>query len=155
MNKARNHIIRATLDLHKLIFAILKENLDKFVLDERLRLGFNKPESDVLREFSEFIQKGREARKIEVNSIGNNPLDAILHYEDANHLGFTLYQALDLFKSTKVNYFLKKFASKEILIAFLVGILSSYAAGEISKILSPTNQQPAPSNSVATPHVKP
>jgi hypothetical protein len=91
----------------------------------------------VLREFSEFIQKGREARKIEVNSIWNNPLDAIFHYEEANHLGFTLYQALDLFKSTKVNYFLKKFASKEILIAFLVGILSSYAAGEISKILSP------------------
>jgi len=168
LNKAHNHIIRATLDLHKLIFALLKENLDKFVHDDRLRLGFNKPDSDVLKDFSAFIQKGRDARKTEVNSIGNNPLRAIVEYEEANHIGFNLYLTLDIFKSTKVTYFLKKHALKEIAIAFIIGCVSSYVAGnlpdvigkisyvagKISEEISTINHKPAPPKRNSSPPIR-
>ena len=129
--KARNHLIRATLDLNKLLLVELKTALDKVVLDEKKRLGFNKADHDVIREYSEFIAKSRVAKRHEVKHVGNDPLQSIIMYEGACHLGFALYLSLDLSKAARVNKLLRIMTAKEFLWGLVVGLISSVIGGTV------------------------
>ncbi|MCW8815840.1 MAG: hypothetical protein OQK59_07620 [Chlorobium sp.] len=129
--KARNHLIRATLDLNKLLLVELKTALDKVVLDEKKRLGFNKADHDVIKEYSEFIEKSRNAKRHEVKHIGNDPLQSIAMYEDACHSGFALYLSLDLSKAARVNKLRRIMTAKEFLWGLVVGLISSIIGGVI------------------------
>jgi len=129
--KARNHLIRATLDLNKLLLVELKTALDKVVLDEKKRLGFNKADHDVIKEYSEFVAKSRAAKRHEVKHIGNDPVQSIAMYEEACHSGFALYLSLDLSKAARVNRLLRIMTAKEFLWGLLVGLVSSIIGGVI------------------------
>ncbi len=123
--KAKNHLIRATIDLHKLIFAELKGTLDRFALDSKDRLAFNKSDSDVSKGYSDFMKTGKEARRFEVQHIGNNPLDSISRYEKANEIGFELYESLDKVKLKKLEHSFTVFKIKEFAFGIIIGIVAS------------------------------
>lgn len=67
LDKAYNHLIRATLDLHKLIWASLREELNSFIIgDRRKRLCFNISEELVVSKYKSFFEQARDARKNEM-----------------------------------------------------------------------------------------
>ena len=133
LTKAYNHILRATLDLHKLIWVFLKDKLETFIIkDSNKRLCFNIPEADVLNQYKQFVLQAQKARRYEIEHIGNDPLNAIAKYDDLNKTGFELYRQIDLEKVSKVQSFLQVVRTKE----FLFGIITSLVATAILWLIS-------------------
>ncbi len=124
LSKAHNHLIRATLDLHKMVWAEIKYQLEPFIFDEKKRLAFSVSESDVYQRYTQFIELAREARRFEAQNIGNNPLETIKKYEAVNTIGYTLLNKIDEFKAARVKKWNYMFSTKE----FIFGVLSSLTA---------------------------
>ena len=127
IKKAKNHLVRATLDLHKLVWAELRQRLDAFILDENRRLCFNASEKEVLADYDKFVEKGREARRYEMESIGVDPLNSISHYEEVNKIGYDLLGKIDKGKETRIRSILHAYKTKE----FWFGVLASLVAAGI------------------------
>jgi len=118
-----------TEDMHKLVWAELRSKLEPFALDDKKRLAFNAPEHDVLKMFSDFMDRARKARHFEMNHIGNNPIDSIDRYEAANAIGNNLITQLDEVKAATVFRWTRIFRSTD----FFIGIAASIAAYGIIK----------------------
>ena len=127
LEKAFNHMIRVTLDMHKLVWAETKKKLDSFVLNDKKRLAFNIKESEVLKLYEQFIFKARSARKFEMSHVGNNPLASVSRYEEVNAIGNELLSKLDEIKAQTITHWAKIFKTKE----FLLGVLASFVASII------------------------
>jgi hypothetical protein len=126
--KAKNHLCRATLDLHKLLFSFLSEKLYAYVIkDERKRLCFSAPEGEVLKTYGDFLQKARDARTQEMKNIGLDLMVSISTWEEANNLGFELLKKLDELKAKRVESILFVFRTKE----FMLGVAASLVAAGI------------------------
>ena len=69
LQKAFNHLVRVTLDMHKLVGTEIKNSLDNFVLNKKTRLAFNLKESEVLQRYSAFIEKARSVRASEMANV--------------------------------------------------------------------------------------
>ena len=132
LTKAHNHLVRVTLDMHKLVWAELRAKLEPFALDGKKRLAFNAADDSVLIMFSDFMEQARDARHFEMNNVGNNPLDAIEKYEEANSTGHNLLQHLDIAKAARVSRWTRIFRSRD----FLLGVGASLAASGIVYLLS-------------------
>ena len=133
LGKAYNHMIRVTLDLHKLVWAASKERLDLFVLNEKNRLAFNITDSNVLRLYEQFMSSGRSARSFEMSHVGSNPLESIDRYEEVNKIGNELLGKLDEIKVNTITHWSKIFTTKE----YIFGILTSIIATVIFHFISP------------------
>jgi len=130
--KANNHLVRVTLDMHKLVWAELRERLEPCALDGKKRLAFNAADDSVLKMFGEFMEQARAARHFEMNNVGNNPLDAIEKYEAANRTGHSLFQRLDTVKAARITRWTRIFSSRD----FLIGVGASLAASLIVYLIS-------------------
>ena len=124
LEKAYNHMVRVTLDLHKLVWAASKERLDYFVLNEKNRLAFNLTDSDVLKLYEQFMDKAKTARTYEMSHVGNSPLKSIDHYEEVNKIGNELLGKLDEIKAKTITHWSRIFKTKE----FIFGVLASLVA---------------------------
>lgn len=122
--KAKNHLIRAALDLHKLVWAEIKERLEPFVFHEKRRLAFSVSESEVYQGYSQFIDLALAARRFEVSHIGNSPVETILKYEAVNSIGYELLKKIDQFKVERVKKWSYVITTKE----FIIGVISSLTA---------------------------
>ena len=125
--KAHNHMLRVTLDMHKLVWAETKGKLDAFVLNDKKRLAFNLKESEVLQLYEQFINKARAARKFEMSNVGNNPIASIEPYEEVNTIGNQLLGQLDEIKAQTITHWGRIFTTKE----FLFGVTASLIASII------------------------
>ena len=125
LEKARNHMIRVTLDLHKLVWAETKEKLDSFVLNDKKRLAFNIKESEVLKLYEQFILKARLARTYEMSHVGNNPLESVKRYEDVNAIGNELLSKLDEIKAQTISHWTKILKTKEFFLGVFASLLAS------------------------------
>ncbi len=133
LEKAYNHMVRVILDLHKLVWAVSKERLDFFVLNEKNRLAFNITDSKVLKLYEQFMSKAREARTYEMSHVGNNPLKSIDKYEEVNKIGNELLSKLDEIKAKTITHWSRIFKTKE----FLLGVLASLVAAIIFYCIIP------------------
>jgi hypothetical protein len=131
--KAKNHLIRITLDLNKLVWHHLYKNLYSLIIkDEQKRLCFNSPVEEVLKKYGKFLKEGMEARNHEMANVGNHPDDSIKHYEQVNEQGFKILDDLDQVKLESHNSWKRIIRTKE----FLLGIAISLSAALIIWILS-------------------
>jgi len=73
--KAYNHLVRATLDCYKLICVRLKKEIRKYLNNSKLRV-------EIGEMYSSFLDAFREAREIEIENIGSNPLASLERYRD-------------------------------------------------------------------------
>ncbi|HFQ80165.1 MAG TPA: hypothetical protein ENK33_02185 [Desulfobacterales bacterium] len=130
--KAHNHLIRATLDLHKLTWADLRQKLDGLIIsDSKSRLCFNSPEHEVLKEYAQFIELAKDARNYEMQNIGDRPEDTIEHYEKVNQIGFQLLQKFDTVKHSRITSFTNIIRTRE----FFWGVAASLVAAGIIALL--------------------
>lgn len=81
VKKAHNHFVRATLDCYKLICAVIKEELEKFLSDNKSDV------KQVKDQYLSFLKAFQEARKIEMQNIGINPLVSLEKYKNAALIG--------------------------------------------------------------------
>ena len=130
LDKALNHLIRATIDLHKLTFEQLRIKLDLYVTDDDRRLCFNLPVHEVLNRYKNFMELGREARHFEEKSIGVDTDGTIEKYDEANRAGFALLKAIDVTKVERINKLTTIIRTRE----FLYGVIASRAAAAIIAI---------------------
>jgi hypothetical protein len=124
LQKAYNHMVRVTLDMHKLVWAELRAKLEPFALDGKKRLAFNTPEHNVLNMFSDFMNHARDARHFEMKHVGNNPIGAIEKYGAANAAGNNLLAQLDDVKAATVSKWTRVFTSRD----FVIGVAASLTA---------------------------
>ena len=82
IRKAKNHLIRATLDAYKICCHYIKLLLDS-------EAKFNDSE-EYVKEYIEFLGKYRNARKTERDNVGINPIESIKKYKEAHEFGIKL-----------------------------------------------------------------
>lgn len=123
--KACNHLIRATQDLHKLLWSEQKRVLDPFFKDPNAILCLNLPHDEALRLYKEFVEAAREARRIEMENVGVDHEKVIEFWENTTRKGFELLKAVDINKKFRFKRIIVK---KEIIVSFLVGLASGLLA---------------------------
>lgn len=129
VEKSYDHLVRVTLDLYKLLWVLIHEELESVYLDENKRnFAPNIPEQDFIIGFNNFREKAQEARSTEINSIGANPLSALELYKDAIILGKELITAIDDNKLQKLKKFNVNNFIKQHLIGFCIGFLAGFCA---------------------------
>jgi hypothetical protein len=128
LRKAYSHLCRASLDLQKLVWAVLSQQLRPLMQsDQRFIVCFNMPEGMVLAKYNEFREGGRRARAKELTEVGVSPLRSAVRYARCNKLGFTLLSHFDEQKHAKLG----RWKYKESVIGFMLGIAASYAANQL------------------------
>ena len=120
IEKAKNHLTRVTIDLNKLVWAEVRWKVAPFAVRAKGRLCFNLAEDKVISLYTDFLKKGREARRFEMSHIGNDPLNTIKFYEEMNAIGFMLLDSLDYFKTSRVQRWIKLSGLKPFLLGVLV-----------------------------------
>ncbi len=68
IEKAYNHLIRATLDCYKLLWVKLNEDIDRIFEIKTKRLALNISEYELIKLRNSFKEKAKEARKAELGS---------------------------------------------------------------------------------------
>lgn len=132
LTKAYNHIVRMTLDVHKLVWAETKARLDKFVLNNKKRLAFNLSESEVFHLYAQFINGARDARKHEMEHVGHIPESSIAMYDDVNKIGNELLGKLDDIKAASITHWSRILKTRE----FIIGVSASLVAAVIVAVIA-------------------
>lgn len=104
--KAEDHLVRVALDLQKLLWASLRNQLDNLIVGSPLKLlSFNLPTEQVTNKYKDFIKGGVSTRKHEMENIGNDPLATVEKYKQVNNIAFELLDEVDITKITIIKQF--------------------------------------------------
>ncbi len=135
LQKAYNHILRATLDCYKALWSEMMFDINEIWKDTTKRLALKIGLDEFMKKRNEFIEKAQQARKLEIQSIGKNPLAPLRLYKEAVDIGWELIKAIDPQKEKEAKTFTSKFFTKEriidIIIGIIAGILSTLIAQKI------------------------
>ncbi len=101
--KARNHLTRLTLDCYKLIWVGINDELAPIYKDnERLFSCIDISPDDFISKYNEFKNIIDEARRLELSSVGVDPLISVEKYKSAIKLGRCLKESIDYNKMKKL-----------------------------------------------------
>ena len=133
LEKAFSHLSRATLDLHKLVWAQITEMLHKYIVkNEKYITCFVHNEALTLSLYNEFLELGRKARKGETNDIGVSPLRSSARYYKAINFGYDrLLRKFDEQKKAKLDSWIIKYKAKEYVIGFVLGFIANIIVATI------------------------
>lgn len=124
LQKAYNHILRATLDCYKALWSEMMFDINEIWKDTTKRLSLKIGLDEFMQKRNKFIEKAQEARKLEIKSIGKNPLAPLKLYKEAVDIGWELMKAIDPQKEKEAESFKVKFFTKERAIDVIVGIIA-------------------------------
>ncbi|WP_061206627.1 hypothetical protein [Leptospira santarosai] len=139
LTKAYNHLVRCTIDASKMLWIEMKKHLDnEFNRFSISKYSYNLSESEFLKLYNEFLIKGQEARKNELQNIGISPESCIESYYNAINCAWEIIQKHDRLKSNSFERFRVwnwiKSNAIQILASFLIGVFASYTSINISLI---------------------
>jgi len=126
LNKAFNHLVRATMDCYKILWTEISDFLDN-ILEEKVTraFAFNENEAQILNTWNEFKKKAQKARQEEMKSIGVDYEKTILLYKEAVDEGRILLDKFDYEKFRQVKSFKVFNLVKTQWVGFVLGILAS------------------------------
>ncbi len=129
--KARDHLMRVTLDSYKLLWVIMDGDLEEICKDEfKRKYCINMSYGDFYNQYKEFKRRAQEARRIETENIGIDPLRALNAYKDVINIGRELVNNIDYQKIESAESDLRVISFKrnalELTISFIAGLLSSW-----------------------------
>jgi hypothetical protein len=132
INKAYNHISRATLDAHKLLWAHNKTFLAETILgDKWKRYCYRDQFIIIASEYLKFIEISREARLYELKNIGVNTSSSIAKYHEANELAQSIISRYDATQEPRIK--MTRYAIAMVL--FLIGIAVPFITASIVQFL--------------------
>ncbi|MBD3843616.1 MAG: hypothetical protein IE909_17410, partial [Campylobacterales bacterium] len=71
LNKAFNHLVRATMDCYKILWTEISDFLDNIMEENVTRaFAFNADQAQILNTWNEFKKKAQKARQEEMESVG-------------------------------------------------------------------------------------
>ncbi len=136
LHKAKTHLIRVTLDCYKLLWASMHSDLKKIEKDKyKRKFALNISESEFLSKFLEFKKLAKKARRVEMESIGVDPLASLEYYKKAIEIGNELLESVDHHKLQELESLSKNIktiiTAREFLIGVLTGIISTLIVNQI------------------------
>ena len=100
LDKSYNHLIRLTLDCHKLLWVAMNKIIDDLMGDEAKRkFVVTLPEDELIRRFRNYKSSAQNARATEIANIGINPILAIHEYQRATELAMSIIENIDDMKT--------------------------------------------------------
>lgn len=136
VKKALGHLHRAALDAGKILWLHKKRELSAIVSDERLRrFCVNLPESDLMGAYQLAEQLGREARRLEISSIGIDPGAAVQAYYEAAVAFDRVLEHVDPEKIRSFQRFRVVNVLREQGVGFVIGVLASLLATGLVSLL--------------------
>jgi hypothetical protein len=133
IQKTHDHLVRITIDCSKLLWVEMDKKFEAIFNDKWIRkFGLNISEGDFCKNYELFKKKAREARKIELESIGENPIKCFNKYAEVIAIGWQTLESYDpvkveALKRHKIIYIIKSH-SVSASIGFILGIIASYFA---------------------------
>lgn len=132
LNKAFNHLVRATIDCYKILWTEISDFLDNIMKNDVHRtFAFNEDETYILSIWKNFKEKARNARQKEMSNIGIDYTETIFLYKEAIDEGMKLLDNFDFEKFKKVKTFNISNLIKQNFIGFILGIIASIIASYI------------------------
>jgi len=129
LNKAYNHLLRASLDCYKLLWIEMSKDIDIILKDENKRkFTTNMPEIEILQLYTQFKEKAKIARKKELQTIGLNNQEVLNEYKETIEIGWKILHSIDKEKLESYSTFNIKNILKTQWIGFIIGIISSITA---------------------------
>ncbi len=126
IERAHGHLQRASLDAVKIMWLEYRERAEKIILDRDLRtFASNTSESELISKFQHAEDVARNARRQELNNTGNNSSVSVPSYYEAAKLFSEIVTLIDPEKAAKLEGFKSRYATKEVVAAFIVGVASS------------------------------
>ena len=129
LEKACNHIVRATLDCYKLLWTQLNEDIDEILKSDDKRLSLTISDLEFPSKRMKFKKLAKEARSLELSEVGREPLKAVEAYKKAVDLGLSIINSIDDSKGNIAEKY--KFKSKageliaSAIIGFIIGLLTN------------------------------
>ncbi len=125
LNKAFNHLVRATMDCYKILWTEISDFLDNIMEENVTRaFAFNADQALILNTWNKFKKKAQKARQEEMKSIGMDYEKTILLYKEAVDEGRILLDKFDYDKFKEVKKFNFLNLVKNQWIGFVLGILA-------------------------------
>jgi len=132
ITKAKDHLMRVTLDSYKLLWTKMEEQIAQIQEDDfKRKYCINMTQDQFLSKYVSFKTKAQNARRLETESVGRDPLRALEDYKEAIRIGRELLGSIDPEKvenHRKDNRIISlKRSAFELTISFVAGVLSSLA----------------------------
>ncbi len=129
LNKAYNHLLRASLDCYKLLWIEMSKDIDIILKDENKRkFTTNMPEIEILQLYTQFKEKAKIARKKELQTIGLNNQEVLNEYKETIEIGWKILHNIDKEKLESYSKFNITNIIKQHGMGFIIGIISSIIA---------------------------
>jgi len=129
LDKAYNHLARATMDCYKMLWTEISKFLDNIMHDKVTRaFAFNENEALILNTWNLFKKKAQKARQEEMRSVGVDCNQTILLYKEAVDEGMVLLEKFDYEKFKQVKKFDFVNLIKNQWVGFVSGVIASVVA---------------------------
>lgn len=133
--KSYDHLERVTLDCYKILWGHMNGELEKLYLNKWKRsLCLSINEAEFLTKRREFINKAQEARRLEMTSVGDEPLQSINKYKEVVAIGVELLNSIDSEKENKVGLLIAFATSKEVIITILLSFIAGLMANAVFQL---------------------
>ena len=96
LNKAYNHLLRATIDCYKMLWVEMSKDIEVFMGNNNNRkYSVNLPENESMQLWLQFKDKAKEARRQELSGVGVTPLQTIDAYKETVEIGWAILNNCD------------------------------------------------------------
>jgi len=126
IEKAYNHLLRATIDCYKILWVTMNNDIEVFMGNSNNRkFTVNLSENDAMNLWIKFKEKAQDARRKELSGVGITPLNTITAYKETVEIGWELLKNCDREKLSSLKKFNLINTIKEQWIGFILGIIGS------------------------------
>lgn len=131
--KAHNHLVRATLDSHKILWIVNDNKIQEVWNDDDMRAYCFKdiPQHDLPNLYSEYVTLSKQARESELRNVGIDTSESISMWKEANNKGKELVDCIDEQCLLRVIRQRKRWKLKDIGVGILIGVIGSIIASAI------------------------
>lgn len=130
LEKAHDHLVRATLDCYKLLWVHIYDQLKIIEKNESNRkLGLNISEAEFSTKFQTLRKLAQEARGIEMSLVGVQPMASLDKYKEVVKYGYKLIDTIDEHKIREIKSLKTFISTKEFITGIIAGILTGFISG--------------------------
>jgi len=130
--KAKDHLVRVTLDCYKLLWILIYQDLEEIYGDSfKRQFCVNLPQNEFALKYQEFKRLAQVARNLETSSVGVDPLESLDAYKKTIAFGRDLLDKIDPDKIENSKSIRRFISTRE----FIIGLVTGFISGFLSSLL--------------------